>query len=335
MLAAAGCPAQELGAPSWPSRWFPAVCPQLWAWLLMGASQAPRPALQPGSPPGPPTQEGHQERPCPVHVFLRKTSRPGQSFRHGLSTQRLFSSLNASFGRKNKCDGSTELLSHPLCSEPMPPPCEKQKHRSKRRVSPKPPDSCLEKRCAFRHIQEAVWFSCYYRTVVTAVTEALEGSRLTTRLCSPVVHAMLATRDVVAAAAGSVLAPKLQTLGAEAVGWPPRPAPTLAHPHSSLAPSSSDPIRWAPEDPPDSHRPAPNTGSGTSGAPGPEASTGAQPPQPYIDFCYSREAHPIKKHHPPVPSLPSCQVCLWLAKNSAVGSTWPHFLSWSEFGSTS
>lgn len=176
MLAAAGCPAQELGAPFWPSRWFPAVWPQLWAWLLMGASQAPRPALQPGSPPGPPTQEGHQERPCPVHVFLRKTSRPGQSFPHGLSTQRLFSSLNASFGRKNKCDGSTELLSHPLCSEPMPPPCEKQKHRSKRRVSPKPPDSCLEKRCAFRHVQEAVWFSCYYRTVVTAVTEALEGS---------------------------------------------------------------------------------------------------------------------------------------------------------------
>lgn len=132
---AAGCPRSELGALFWLSRWFPAVCPQLWAWLLMGPHQAPRPALQPGSPPGPLTQEGHQERPCPVHVFLRKTSRPGQSFPRGLSTQRLFSPPNASFGRKHKLDGSTEPLSHPLCSEPTPPPCEKQKHRNKGRAA--------------------------------------------------------------------------------------------------------------------------------------------------------------------------------------------------------
>lgn len=33
----------------------------------------------------------------------------------------------------------------------------------------------------------------------------------------------------------------------------------------------------------------------------------SQPGQKYIDFCYSHEAHPIKNHQWPVPSLSSCQ----------------------------
>ena len=81
-------------------------------------SQTCSPARVPSSTP----QEGGQERPSHVQAFLRNTSRPGQSFPRGLSTQRLFSSLDASFGRKHKLEGSTGPWSHLLCSEPMPPP---------------------------------------------------------------------------------------------------------------------------------------------------------------------------------------------------------------------
>lgn len=162
--------------------------------------------------------------------------------------------------------------------------------------------------------------------------------------CSPVARGMLATRDAAWwAVAGSFwprnVRPSEQRAWAGPSTQPPGPAPTRAHPHSSLprSPRSSDPVRGAPRGPP---RPPPprggasNTGSGWS--------RGAQTHQrvrsrlpPYIDFCYSREAHPIKNHHPPLPSLPSCQVYLRLAENSAMGSTWPHFLRWSEFGRTS
>lgn len=51
-----GAQRSELGALFWLSRWFPAVCPQLWAWLLMGASPGSQtcfPAWVPSRPPDP------------------------------------------------------------------------------------------------------------------------------------------------------------------------------------------------------------------------------------------------------------------------------------------